>query len=116
MRSAVALMLADARLPADGYGLERAVGDGLGVDGVAAAFMGARLRLVARADAAISIAARRAAAGDDTELARLDEEHAARCPNPLLRDAARRLGARLLRSAASAWPCAVVEATAPRRA
>ncbi len=111
--SAVALLLADSRFPAGGYahslGLEQAVSDGLGVDGVAG-FMAARLRLVARADAALSVAARRAAvAGDDVGLGVLDDEHAARCPSPVLRDIARRLGAQLLRSAATAWPCPTIE-------
>lgn len=111
--SAVALLLADSRFPAGGYahslGLEQAVSDGLGVDGVAP-FIAARLRLVARADAALSVAARRAAAaGDDDELALLDDEHAARCPSPVLRTTARRLGAQLLRSAATAWPCPTIE-------
>ena len=111
--SVIALLLADSRFPAGGYahslGLEQAVSDGLGVDGVAP-FMAARLRLVARADAALSVAARRAAAaGDDAGLGALDDEHAARCPNPVLRDVARRLGAQLLRSAATAWPCPTIE-------
>lgn len=110
--SAVALLLADSRFPAGGcahsLGLEQAVSKGLDAGGVAA-FMGARLRLVARADASLSVAARRAAAGGGAELARLDEEHAARCPSPVLRETARRLGAQLLRSAATAWPCAVIE-------
>jgi urease accessory protein len=112
--STVALLLADSRFPAGGYahshGLEQAVGDGLGIDGVAP-FIAARLRLVARADAALSVAARRAAAAGnrDGQLARLDEEHAARCPNPVLRQTARRLGAQLLRSAATAWRCPTIE-------
>jgi urease accessory protein len=106
--NAVALLLADSRFPAGGYahslGLEQAVAEGLGADGVAP-FIAARLRLVARADAALSVAARRAAAaGDATALAGLDSEHGARCPSPVLRDVARRLGAQLLRSAATAWP------------
>ncbi len=111
--SSVALLLADSRFPAGGYahslGLEQAVADGLGVDGVAS-FIGARLRLVARADAALSVAARRASiAADDAELASLDDEHAARCPSPVLRRTARRLGAQLLHSAAAAWPCPTIE-------
>lgn len=106
--SAVAMLLADSRFPAGGYahslGLEQAVSDGLGVTDVPA-FMDARLRLVARADAALGVAARRAArTHDDDALAELDAEHAARCPSPVLRDIARRLGAQLLRSAATAWP------------
>lgn len=120
------MLLADSRFPAGGYahslGLEQAVTEGLGVDGVAP-FMGARLRLVAQPDAALTVAARRAAA-DRTEaeagLAELDVEHAARCPSPVLRDIARRLGSHLLRSAATAWPCGTIDsyrsdsATTPR--
>jgi urease accessory protein len=175
------LLLADSRFPAGSYahslGLEQAVAEGLGVDGVAP-FIDARLRLVAQPEAALSVAARRAAArgtavtrlaagglaapggvtpggvtaggvtaGGVTaggvvapggvaargglaapgecaasaersatgaregalELAALDDEHAARCPSPILRDVARRLGSQLLRSAATAWPCATID-------
>jgi len=119
--SAVAMLLADSRFPAGGYahslGLEQAVGDGLGVDDVAG-FIDARLRLVARADASLSVAARRSAAGSAhagldracaAALAALDAEHAARCPSPVLREIARRLGAQLLRSAATAWPSPLID-------
>jgi urease accessory protein len=111
--SAVALLLADSRFPSGGYahslGLEQAVTDGLGVGDVAG-FMDGRLRLVARADAALSVAARRAAvAGDDAELAELDGEHAARCPSPVLREVACRLGRHLLRSAATALPSPAID-------
>ena len=111
--SAVALLLADSRFPAGGYahslGLEQAVSDGLGVEAVPA-FMDARLRLVARADAALSVAALRAAsAQDDHALDELDAEHAARCPSPVLRTIARRLGSQLLRSAATAWPSPTID-------
>jgi len=124
------LLLADSRFPAGTYahslGLEQAVAEGLGVDDVAP-FMGARLRLVAQPDAALSVAARRAAAkrGESTtpglavsplsgteppdDLAALDSEHAARCPSPVLRDVARRLGSQLLRSAATAWPSPIID-------
>jgi urease accessory protein len=107
------LLLADSRFPAGSYahslGLEQAVSEGLGADDVAA-FIGARLRLVGAADAAVSVAARRAGAlGHGDALADLDAEHAARCPSPVLREAARRLGAQLLRSAATAWPSATIE-------
>ncbi len=109
--SVVSLLLADSRFPAGSYahslGLEQAVADGLDVDGVAS-FIGARLRLVAAPEAALSVAARRAA-GDRASLAALDEEHAARCPSPVLRDVARRLGSQLLRSAAVAWPSATID-------
>ena len=112
--SAVALLLSDSRFPAGGYahslGLEQAVSDGLGVDDVAG-FIDARLRLVARADAGLSVAARRAAAAAApiSTLAELDAEHAARCPSPVLREIARRLGAQLLRSAATAWPSPLID-------
>ena len=106
--NAVAMLLADSRFPAGSYahslGLEQAVSEGLGADGVAP-FIAARLRLVARPDAGLSVAALRAAAlNDEAALAELDDEHGARCPSPVLRDVARRLGSQLLRSAATAWP------------
>jgi urease accessory protein len=98
----LAMLLADSRFPAGAHahslGLEQAVTDGLGVDGVPA-FAAARLRLVAEADARIAVAARRG----ETPLADLDEEWCARCPSPVLREAARRLGAQLLRSASTVW-------------
>lgn len=47
-------------------------------------------------------------AGD--ALALLDEEHGARCPSPVLREVARRLGAQLLRSAATVWPSPAIDA------
>src|SRR3954447_13584129 len=92
----LALLLADSRFPSGAYahslGLEEAVNGGL--TGVPA-FMAARLRLVAAADARFAVEARR---GDV-----LEAEWCARCPSPVLRDAARRLGAQLLRSAAAIW-------------
>jgi urease accessory protein len=109
------LLLADSRFPAGSYahslGLEQAVAEGLDVDGVAP-FMDARLRLVAAPEAALSVAARRAAACGavgEPDLAELDEEHAARCPSPVLRDVARRLGSQLLRSGATAWPSSTID-------
>ena len=107
-----AMLLADSRFPAGSYahslGLEQAVADGLGPAGVEA-FIAARLALVARPDAALSVAALRAAR-DPAALAELDDEHAARCPSPVLRDVARRLGSQLLRSAATAWPDPAIDA------
>jgi urease accessory protein len=100
----LALLLADSRFPSGSYahslGLEQAVASGL-TD--VPAFMAARLRLVAEADARFAVEARRAA-GSPRQLARLDAEWAARCPSPVLREGARRLGAQLLRSAATVWP------------
>ena len=106
---AVALLLADSRFPSGGYahshGLEQAVADGL-TD--VPAFVRARQRRVAAADARVAVAARRAARqpSDDRRAAgldALDREWCARCPSPELRAAARRLGAQLLRSAATVW-------------
>jgi urease accessory protein len=100
----LALLLADSRFPSGSYahslGLEQAVASGL-TD--VPTFMAARLRLVAGADARFAVEARRAA-GSPRQLARLDAEWAARCPSPVLREGARRLGAQLLRSAATVWP------------
>jgi urease accessory protein len=100
----LALLLADSRFPSGSYahslGLEQAVASGLAD---VPAFMAARLRLVAKADARFAVEARRAA-GSSRALGRLDAEWAARCPSPVLREAARRLGAQLLRSAATVWP------------
>src|SRR4051794_9659069 len=115
------VLLADSRFPSGSYahslGLEQAVRDGLRD---VPAFIRARQRLVAEADARFAVEARRAAEGvaSGRELAtapleRLDIAWAARCPSPALRSAARRLGAQLLRTAAitfrgpamlAAWP------------
>jgi len=108
------MLLADGRFPAGTYahslGLEQAVSDGLRADGVPA-FIGARLRLVAEPEARLSVAARRAAlaGGGLAEVAAVEDEWAARCPNPVLRESARRLGAGLLRSAAIAKPAPLID-------
>jgi urease accessory protein len=112
MVSVLGMLLADGRFPAGSYahslGLEQAVADGLGVDGVSD-FIGARLRLVAEPEARIAVAARRAAHADGVAGAIcIEREFRARCPSPVLRDIARRLGAALLRSAAGAWPSAAL--------
>jgi urease accessory protein len=103
---ALALLLADSRFPAGTYahslGLEQAVADGL-TD--VRAFAAARQRLVAEADARVAVAARRG----DPEGA--EAEWLARCPSPILRDAACRLGVQLLRSAAAIWPELAVRRT-----
>jgi urease accessory protein len=111
------LLLADSRFPSGAYahslGLEQAVADGL-TD--VPAFMAARLRLVAESDARFAVEARRVAARDDATpaaIAALADEWRARCPSPVLRDASRRLGAQLLRSAAAIWPLPVAEAPRP---
>src|SRR4051794_28692101 len=101
------LLLADSRFPSGSYahslGLEQAVNDGL-TD--VPAFIRARLRLVAAADARFAVEAQRciqrAYRGQAPVYdlyATLEREWAARTPSPVLREAARRLGAQLLRSA-----------------
>jgi urease accessory protein len=106
----VAMLLADARFPAGTYahslGLEQAVLDGLG-PGDMSAFAAARLRLVAAADARVTVAARRAAPDGLDPVAR---EWAARCPNHVLREHALRLGGQLLRTARTVWPDAALPA------
>ena len=108
MVGALGMLLADGRFPAGSYahslGLEQAVAAGLEADGVAA-FIAARLRLVAEPEARLAVAARRAALRDGVAGAlAIDAECDARCPSPVLRESARRLGAALLRSASAVWP------------
>ena len=111
----LALLLADSRFPSGSYahslGLEQAVNDGL-TD--VPAFIRARLRLVAAADARFAVEARRCSCIQPVyrgqtpvykwDTRALDREWAARTPSPVLREGARRLGAQLLRSAAAVWP------------
>ncbi len=113
MTTVLGMLLADGRFPAGTYahslGLEQAVSDGLDA-GQVPGFIGARLRLVAEPEARLSVAARRAAqAGGLPAVALVEDEWAARCPNPVLRESARRLGAGLLRSAAIAMPAPLID-------
>jgi urease accessory protein len=109
--SVLAMLLADGRFPAGSYahslGLEQAVCDGLGVEGMRD-FIGGRLRLVGEPEARIVVAARRAAvsAGGVASVVRVEAEFCARCPSPVLRASSRGLGSALLRSAARVWPAA----------
>lgn len=110
MASVLSMLLGDGRFPAGSYahslGLEQAIADGLEAEAVSD-FIAARLRLVAEPEARIAVAARRGARSDGVEGAlAVDEEFAARCPSPVLRESARRLGGALLRSAAAVWPAA----------
>lgn len=111
MRSAL-LLLSDARFPAGGYahsgGLEAAVEEGLQVHEVSS-FLTDRLVAVSGPECALAVAAARAARSDDlAALAELDAEAEARLPSPPLRIASRRLGAQLLRTAATVWPESIV--------
>jgi urease accessory protein len=102
----LALLLADSRFPSGSYahslGLEQAVLEGL-TD--VPAFIAARQRLVAEADARFAVEARRGNV--------LEDEWCARCPSPELRDAARRLGVQLLRSASAIWDVPVTRLPRP---
>lgn len=106
------MLLADGRFPSGSYahssGLEAAVHGGL-IRGEVSAFIAARLETIARCEAAIAVAARRGAAGEDIAmLLALDDEAQARCSSPPLRQAASRLGSQLLRTAATVWPASTI--------
>jgi urease accessory protein len=105
LSAVVELLLADGRTPTGGYahsgGLEAAIEGGLEVDGVPG-FIRARLHTLGRCQAALAAAAR--STTDLGGLVALDGEAAARTPVPALRDAERRLGLGLLRTAAVLWP------------
>ena len=110
MANVLSMLLADGRFPAGSYahslGLEQAVADGLQA-GAVGGFIAGRLRLVAEPEARIAVAARRGANSDGVPgTLAVDEAFAARCPSPVLRESARRLGGALLRSAAAVWPAA----------
>jgi urease accessory protein len=99
------LVLADARTPSGGHahsgGLEAAIDEGLGADGVPG-FIRARLWTLGRCDAALAF--RAALAGTLDELLALDLEAVARMPAEPLRRASRQLGRGLLRTACLWWP------------
>src|ERR1700722_16264231 len=108
MTNLAVLLLTDSRFPAGGYahsgGLEAAVEDGLTAHELPG-FLAGRLRGVSGPEACIAVAAGRAARSADlAALARLDLEAVARCPSAPLRAVASRLGAQLLRTAATVWP------------
>lgn len=108
MTSLALLLLTDSRFPAGGYahsgGLEAAVEDGL-TGAEVPRFLTGRLRGVSGPEACLAVAAARAARRADLDRLRaLGLEAVARCPSPPLRTATMRLGAQLLRTAATVWP------------
>lgn len=108
MIGVLGMLLGDGRFPAGSYahslGLEQAIAEGLEGEAVGE-FISARLRLVAEPEARIAVAARAGARADGLRGAlALDQEFAARCPSPVLRESARSLGGALLRSATEVWP------------
>lgn len=114
----VALLLADARLPAGGFahssGLEPALLGGMPAD-VVPAYLRSRVRTTALTDAGVAVVARHMllhgpvrpgsaeTPGVET-LAAVERAWAARTPSPAMRSAARDLGRGLLRLARRLWP------------
>ena len=100
------LLLADSRFPSGSYahslGLEQAVNDGLRD---VPAFIRARQRHVAHADARFAVEASRGHV--------FEQEWYMRTPSPALRDAARRTGSQLLRSASAIWDVPVTKTPRP---
>ncbi|WP_031172958.1 urease accessory protein UreF [Streptosporangium roseum] len=115
MSRAALLVLADGRFPAGGHahsgGAEAAVTAGR-VHDVASLREFCRGRLHTSGLVAAGLAAA-AAAGYDPLL--LEEAADARTPAPALRQAARRLGRQLLRTARATWPSAELDALAATR-
>ncbi len=105
----LALLLADARLPAAGHtqsaGLEPGLAHGLDATGLPA-YCRTRLATVVRTEAATAVVARhRAALGGSLDP--VEAAWAARTPSDAMRVTARMLGRGLLRLARRTWPAAV---------
>jgi urease accessory protein len=107
--SSLALLLADARLPAAGHtqsaGLEPGLADGLDASGLSA-YCRTRLATVTRTDAATTVVARHHAM-IGRSLYTVEAAWAARTPSDAMRATARTLGRGLLRLARRTWPDAV---------
>ena len=104
--TSVAMLLADARLPAAGHtqsaGLEPGLAHGLDPTDLTA-YCRTRLATVARTEAATAVVARHhVLAGID--LASVERAWAARTPSDAMRDTSRSLGRGLLRLARQVWP------------
>lgn len=104
--TALALLLADARLPAAGHtqsgGLEPGLADGLDPAELPA-YCRTRLATVARTEAATAVVARHRA-GIRAPLDPVEDAWAARTPSDAMRETSRHLGRGLLRLARRAWP------------
>src|SRR4051794_6680352 len=105
----LALLLADARLPAAGHtqsaGLEPGLAHGLDPAELPA-YCRARLATVVRTEAASAVVARHHSLAGHP-LAPVEVARAARTPSDAMRDTSRLLGRGLLRLARRAWPSAV---------
>jgi len=113
----LALLLADARLPAAGHtqsaGLEPGLAHGLEPDGLRA-YCRSRLATVVRTEAAAAVVARHhVLAGLD--LGAVETAWAARTPSDAMRATARALGRGLLRLARRTWPVAAAQWSAADR-
>jgi urease accessory protein len=106
--SALALLLADARLPAAGHtqsaGLEPGLARGLDPDGLTA-YCRTRLATVTRTEAATAVVARHQS-WIQAPLEPVETSWAARTPSDAMRATSRSLGRGLLRLARRAWPAA----------
>ena len=113
------LALGDGRFPSGAHahslGLEAAATAGLvrDIDDLAA-WVDGHLGTTWRTDAAVACLAARLATTSATPAAwtRLDDEVTARTTSPQLREASRRLGRQLLRSAGRTWPSAALASVA----
>jgi urease accessory protein len=107
--NALALLLADARLPAAGHtqsaGLEPGLADGLDPPGLPA-YCRTRLATVTRTEAATAVVARHRVR-IEAPLEPVEAAWAARTPSDAMRATSRALGRGLLRLARRAWPEAV---------
>lgn len=106
--SSLALLLADARLPAAGHTqsgqLEPALTGGLEASGVAA-YCRTRLATVVRTEAATAVVARHHALAG-LPLGPVETAWAARTPSDAMRESSRTLGRGLLRLVRRTWPVA----------
>ncbi|HCB03506.1 MAG TPA: urease accessory protein UreF [Nocardioides bacterium] len=120
MSTVLALLLADARLPAAGHtqsgGLEPGLADGLDPHNLPA-YVRSRLATVVRTEATTAVVARHHALAGSS-LDPVEAAWAARTPSDAMRATARTLGRGLLRLARRTWPAAVAgwapDATPPR--
>jgi urease accessory protein len=109
--TALALLLADARLPAAGHtqsgGLEPGLADGLDPADLRG-YCRTRLATVTRTEAATAVVARHVAVRGGS-LAEVERAWAARTPSDAMRSTARLLGRGLLRLSRRTWPAAVAQ-------
>lgn len=103
----LAMLLADARLPAGGHahsaGLEPALRGGMPVESVPA-YLHSRARTTSLVEAGTAVVARHVATAAPAELVVVERAWAARTPSDAMRAASRHLGRGYLRLAHRLWP------------